>query len=151
MMFPQSRQAGTLVHLEDDSGKSIMTFAPSRAYQAVYISTPDIAKDSSYTLYSGGTSTGTATNGLYEDGEYSGGTKVVSFTAESLITWVNESGVTEAQSGFGGGGRGMGGGGGRGMGGGGGDRFKGGQTPPDGAAPDGAAPPDAPAATAAAQ
>lgn len=149
MMFPETQQAGTLVHLEDESGKTIVTYAPSKNYQAVYISTPDLAKDASYTIYSGGKSTGKATNGLYADGEYSGGTKVVSFTASSLITWVNESGVTEAQSGFGGGmggGRGghggFGGGSGRGMGG---QMPQDGSAPPDGTAPDGAAPPDAPA------
>ncbi|GLX69868.1 carbohydrate-binding domain-containing protein [Paenibacillus glycanilyticus] len=149
MMFPQTQEAGTLVHLEDESGKTLATFAPSKAYQAVYISTPEMAKDTSYTLYSGGKSTGMAVNGLYADGDYSGGTKVVSFTASSLITWVNESGVTEAQSGFGGGmggGRGghggMGGGGGRGMGDG---QMPDGAAPPDGEPPDGAAPPDAPA------
>ncbi|MGO4110481.1 carbohydrate-binding domain-containing protein [Paenibacillus sp. YAF4_2] len=141
MMFPQTQQAGTLVHLEDESGKSIATFAPTKSYQAVYISTADMAKGASYTLYSGGQSTGTATNGLYADGEYSGGTKVVSFTAESLITWVNESGVTEAQSGFGGG---MGGGrGGHGMGGGGGRGMDGTMPQDGGTPPDGAAPPDA--------
>ncbi|NIK71320.1 carbohydrate-binding domain-containing protein [Paenibacillus sp. BK720] len=144
MMFPQTEQAGTLVHLEDESGKAIMTYAPSKNYQAVYISTPDLAKDASYAIYSGGKSTGTATNGLYNGGEYSGGTKVVSFTASSLITWVNESGVTEAQSGFGGG---MGGGrGGHGGMGGGGRGMGGGKMPQDGAAP-----PDAPADTTTAQ
>lgn len=141
MMFPQTQQAGTLVHLEDESGKEILSFAPAKSFQAVFISTPDMAKGTSYVLYSGGKSTGTVTNGIYAGGEYSGGTKVVSFTAESLITWVNESGVTEAQKGFGGGGRG-GMGGGRGMGGEGGRGFGGG-TPPEGAAPpDGAAPPE---------
>ncbi|WP_127494919.1 carbohydrate-binding domain-containing protein [Paenibacillus glycanilyticus] len=155
MMFPETQQAGTLVHLEDESGKAIATYAPTKNYQAVYISTPDLAKDASYTIYSGGKSTGTPTNGLYADGEYSGGTKVVSFTASSLITWVNESGVTEAQSGFGGGmggGRGghggMGGGGGRGMGG---QMPQDGAAPPDGTAPGGTAPQNAPAATTTAQ
>ncbi|WP_336775004.1 carbohydrate-binding domain-containing protein [Paenibacillus sp. MMO-58] len=154
MMFPETQQAGTLVHMEDESGKTIVTYAPSKNYQAVYISTPDLAKDASYTIYSGGKSTGTATNGLYTDGDYSGGTKVVSFTASSLITWVNESGVREAQSGFGGGmgggrgGRGGFGGGGRGMGG---QMPQDGAAPPDGTAPDDAASSDAPAATTTAQ
>ncbi|MBD3917457.1 carbohydrate-binding domain-containing protein [Paenibacillus sp. PR3] len=113
MTYPQTQQAGTLIHLEDDAGNAIATFAPSKNYQAVYISSPDMKKDTAYTLYSGGTSNGAETDGLYDGGVYSGGTKVVSFTASSTITWVNESGVTEASSGFGGGF----GGGGRGRGG----------------------------------
>lgn len=102
MTYPATQSAGTLIHLEDSEGNTIATFAPDKEYSSVYISSPDLAKDSSYTLYSGGTSTGTETNGLYTDGEYSGGTKVVEFTISDVVTWLNESGVTEAQSGMGG-------------------------------------------------
>jgi hypothetical protein len=142
MTFTAAQQAGTLVHLEDSDGNAIMTFAPSKSYQAIFISSPDLKQNSSYTIYSGGTSTGTETNGLYEGGTYEGGTKVVSFENATIVTWVNESGVTEAQSGMGGpGGRGGGGfGGGFGGGGqrgeGGGDRM-----PPDGEMPQGGEPP----------
>ncbi len=109
MTYPATQSAGTLIHLEDSEGNTIATFAPEKEYSSVYISSPDLEKDSSYTLYSGGTSTGTETNGLYTDGKYSGGTKVVEFTISDVVTWLNESGVTEAQSGMGGmGGRGGG-------------------------------------------
>lgn len=111
MTYPATQSAGTLIHLADSEGNTIATFAPEKEYSSVYISSPDLEKDSSYTLYSGGKSTGTETNGLYTDGEYSGGTKVVEFTISDVVTWLNESGVTEAQSGMGGmGGRGGGGG-----------------------------------------
>lgn len=108
MTYPATQSAGTLLHLEDSEGNTIATFAPDKEYSSVYISSPDLAKDSSYTLYSGGTSTGKETNGLYTDGEYSGGTKVVEFTISDVVTWLNESGVTEAQSGMGGRGGGAG-------------------------------------------
>lgn len=130
MTFPETQSAGTIVHLEDSEGNTIATFAPEKEYQSVYISSPDLAKDSSFTLYSGGTSTGTETNGLYTDGKYSDGTKVVEFTISDVVTWLDESGVTEAQSGMGG----MGGPGGGGM------RGDGG-TPPDGTRPDRGTPP----------
>jgi hypothetical protein len=77
-------------------------------------------------LYSGGTSTGKEA-GLYSDGDYTGGTKVVKFTISDSVTWLNESGVTTGSSG------GPGGGGMRG----GGQRPDRGQTPPTGEAPDG--------------
>ncbi|WP_025678899.1 carbohydrate-binding domain-containing protein [Paenibacillus massiliensis] len=108
MTFTEQQQAGTLVHLEDNSGNSILTFAPAKNYQSIVISSPELKTDGSYVLYSGGTSTGTARDGLYSGGTYSGGTKVVAFTASGNVTWVNESGVTEARSGMGGPG-GMGG------------------------------------------
>lgn len=108
MTYPETQEAGTLIHLEDSDGKTIATFEPEKEYSSVFISSPDLAKDSSYTLYSGGSSTGTQTNGLYTEGEYSAGTKVVEFTISDVATWLNESGVTEAQEGMGGhGGGGM--------------------------------------------
>lgn len=103
MTYPQTQAAGTIVNLQDSNGKTIVTFAPAKEYQTVVISSPEIKKDGSYTLYSGGSSTGTLNNGLYTGGSYANGTKVVSFTASSSVTWLNESGVTTAQSGMGGG------------------------------------------------
>ncbi|MGO4544143.1 carbohydrate-binding domain-containing protein [Paenibacillus sp. 2TAB23] len=112
MTFPQALEPGTMVRLEDSEGNAIATFAPLKTFQSIMISSPDLNQGSTYTIYSGGSSTGTEMNGLYEGGEYTGGSKVVSFEITSAVTWVNESGVTTAQSGMGmGGGRGdMGGG-----------------------------------------
>lgn len=107
MTFPQTQQAGTLVHLEDSEGNTVLTFAPSKNYQSLVFSSADLKDGGSYTLYSGGTSTGSEANGLYTDGEYSGGTKVVSFEVSSSVTWLNESGVTTGKTNHGpGGGRG---------------------------------------------
>lgn len=113
MTFSETQQAGTLVHLEDSEGNTILTFAPSKDYQSVVISSPDLKEGGSYTLYSGGTSTGSETNGLYTDGDYTGGTKVVAFETSSSVTWLNESGVTTANTNQGPGGGGGGGGKGR--------------------------------------
>lgn len=108
MSYPEVQKAGTLLHLEDRDGNSIVTFAPDKDYQTVVISSPKLTKDGTYNLYSGGSVTGKATTGLYTDGEYQGGTKMVEFTISDTVTWLNESGVTEAQTGMGGHG-GMGG------------------------------------------
>jgi hypothetical protein len=104
MTFPQTQKAGTIVNLQDSKGNSIATFAPAKDYQTVVISSPELKKGESYTIYSGGSSTGTVTDGLYKDGKYTNGTKVVSFTTSNSVTWVNESGVTTAKSGMPGGG-----------------------------------------------
>ncbi|WP_138751349.1 carbohydrate-binding domain-containing protein [Paenibacillus sinopodophylli] len=110
MTFPSTMEAGTMVRLEDSEGNEIATVAPTKTFQSIMISSPDLKQGSTYTIYSGGSSTGTETNGLYKGGEYTGGTKIVSFEITSVATWVNESGITTAQSGMGMGG-GMGGGG----------------------------------------
>ncbi|MDQ0723661.1 hypothetical protein QF049_004922 [Paenibacillus sp. W4I10] len=102
MTFPATQKAGTLVHVQDSKGNNILTFAPAKDYQTVVVSSPNLAKDGSYVIYSGGTSTGKAVDGLYTDGTYSGGTQVVAFQSTSNVTWVNESGVTTANSGMGG-------------------------------------------------
>ncbi|MNP18227.1 hypothetical protein D3C76_1106990 [compost metagenome] len=113
MTFPETQQAGTLVHLEDNAGNEILTFAPTKNYQSIVISSPDLKKGS-YVLYTGGSSAGSATDGMYTDGQYTGGTKVVSFEiTDSITTWLNESGVTTGNAEFGPGGGGRGG---RGMG-----------------------------------
>ncbi|WP_338589281.1 carbohydrate-binding domain-containing protein [Paenibacillus sp. Y5S-9] len=124
MTFPATQKAGTLVHVQDSEGNNILTFAPAKDYQTVVVSSPDLAKDGSYVIYSGGTSTGKAVDGLYTDGTYSGGTQVVTFQSTSNVTWVNESGVTTANSGMGG----PGGGGGQGGFGGGRNRSQSGTT-----------------------
>lgn len=98
MTYPQMQAAGTMVNLQDSSGKSIATFAPAKEYGSVVISSPELKKDGSYTLYSGGNSTGTSTDGLYNGENYEGGTKVVSFTISNSVTWLDESGVTTAKS-----------------------------------------------------
>ena len=98
MTFPETQAAGTIVHLQDSEGNSIATFAPAKDYQAILISSPDLSVDSSYTFSSGGTSAEEQTNGLYADGGYEGGTKILDFTITEQITWLDESGVTEAGS-----------------------------------------------------
>lgn len=109
MSFSQVQQAGTLVSLKDGNGKTVAVFAPEKPYQSVVISSPELKKDASYTLYSGGTSTGTVTDGLYKDGVYEGGTEIVSFTIANSVTYLSEAGVTTGrQQGNPGGGRGPG-------------------------------------------
>ncbi|MCM3441856.1 carbohydrate-binding domain-containing protein [Metabacillus halosaccharovorans] len=96
MTYPEIQSAGTMIHLEDSDGKNIVSFTPAKDYQSVFISSPELTKDASYTLYSGGTSTGEEADGLYTDGNVEGGTKVIDFAISETVTWLNESGVTEA-------------------------------------------------------
>ncbi|GKV66200.1 hypothetical protein NCCP2331_23530 [Sporosarcina sp. NCCP-2331] len=99
MSYPKTQTAGTLIHLEDSEGQNIVTFAPEKDYQSIVISSADLAKDGSYTLSSGGTSSSKESDGLYEDGVYSGGEKTTEFLISDSVTWLNESGITTAKSG----------------------------------------------------
>ncbi|RKN75868.1 carbohydrate-binding domain-containing protein [Paenibacillus ginsengarvi] len=112
MTFPSSLAAGTLVTLTDSSGTALATFAPAKTFRSVVVSSPELKAGETYTISTGGKSTGTAKNGLYEGGSTSGSTKLVTFTLGDKVTYVNQSGVTTVNSGGGpgGGGRGPGGG-----------------------------------------
>lgn len=87
--YSSTKSSGTLFHIEKSDGTEIVTFKPSKNYQSVAFSSPDLITGSSYKLYSGGSSTGTSENGLYEGGTYSGGTQVSSFTISSTVTRIN--------------------------------------------------------------
>lgn len=105
MQYSAAQQAGSLISLQDSSGKTIATFAPNKEYQTVVISSPDLIKDTKYTFYSGGSSTGSEADGLYTGGEYQEGANSVSMTISNIVTYLDESGVTSGKTSNPGGGR----------------------------------------------
>jgi hypothetical protein len=78
--------AGTMVHIETAVGEDVLTFLPTKEYQSVLISSPELQNGESYVVYTGGSSTGTPVDGLITDGDYSPGTQAASFTITSIIT-----------------------------------------------------------------
>jgi hypothetical protein len=87
--FSSTLYANTLFNLQTSGGASIVTFVPAKNYRSVVISSPDLAKGSSYKVYYGGSSSGTAADGLYEGGVYTPGTLFSSqFTISSTVTVV---------------------------------------------------------------
>jgi hypothetical protein len=84
-----AQTAGSLVHLQASDGTALATFKPSKKYQSVAFSSPDLKTGTTYSLYLGGSSTGTATDGLYSGGSYTVGTLSKSFTISSVSTKVN--------------------------------------------------------------
>jgi hypothetical protein len=103
--FDTQQAAGTLVHIESADGTEVLTFTPTKTYQSVVLSSPELANGTTYAVYTGGSSSGTSTDGLYSGGAYSAGTQTASFTISSVITSVG------AVGGGGPGGGGPGGGG----------------------------------------
>ncbi|WP_343101611.1 carbohydrate-binding domain-containing protein [Romboutsia sp. MSSM.1001216sp_RTP31141st1_G3_RTP31141_220114] len=87
-----SQQANTIIHIEDEKGNEVITFAPSKQYQSVIVSSPELKTGSTYTVSYGGTSTGEAKDGLYTGGKYSGGTKSTSFTVSESVTNLGSAG-----------------------------------------------------------
>ena len=117
--FNNTLSAGSLVHIENSAGETILTFAPGKTYQSLVFSSPVLVANETYTIYQGGEAIGTVTDGVYTDGTYSNGTSYTSLTLTSIVT--QEGGGMGGPGGMGnpgGGPGGMGGPGGRGGGGG---------------------------------
>ena len=90
--FGATLAAGQLIHIESADGDELVTVAPKKAVQSAVISLPDLTGGEGYTIYTGGTSTGTVTDGLYTNGSYAPGTEWASFTVESTVTSVRAGG-----------------------------------------------------------
>ena len=86
-----SQQAKSIIHIEDNEGNNILTYSPSKNYQSVIVSSPDLEENVSYSVYTGGSSTGDKTDGLYSSGSYTDGTKLDDFTISSIITKIGDA------------------------------------------------------------
>lgn len=113
MTYTETQKAGTVVQLKDSKGNTVGTVTPKKDYQSIVISSPELVKGETYTLYSGGTSTASESASGYTDGENKGGTKVVEFTIANSVTWLTNTGVTTAKTSMQGGQGNPGGGGGQ--------------------------------------
>lgn len=87
-----AQPAGTLFHIQNSTGEDILTFAPAKTYQSVAFSSSKLVTGETYTISLGGSSTGTATDGLYQGGSYNSGTQFESFTISSVVTQVGTGG-----------------------------------------------------------
>lgn len=82
-----SKAAGTIINIRNSAGQDIMTFAPSKTYQSIAFSSPDLVSGT-YEVYLGGSSTGSLVDSLYSGGQYSPGSRYTSFTASGIVTTV---------------------------------------------------------------
>ncbi|MDD3077970.1 MAG: hypothetical protein PHH37_02550 [Paludibacter sp.] len=78
--------ANTLYNIQDTSGNSLVTFSGVRSCTSIIFSSESLKKGSSYSIYTGGSSTRTLNRGIYTGGESSGGTLKNTFTISSSVT-----------------------------------------------------------------
>ncbi len=83
-------QAGTVITLADSSGNVIFSFTPTVTSNSLLLSAPGVANASSYSIYTGGTSTGT--DGFTLGGTLNG-TKAATVTASSGGTYSTNGGA----------------------------------------------------------
>ncbi|MCW4002951.1 MAG: carbohydrate-binding domain-containing protein [Candidatus Bathyarchaeota archaeon] len=85
--FSSSKSGGTLLHLRTSGGAEIFTFKPVKMYKCFVFSSPDLKQGTTYEVYTGGSTTGTAVDGLYSGGTYTPGTKANPvFTITNVVT-----------------------------------------------------------------
>jgi hypothetical protein len=89
--FDTAIPANTLLNLQTSGSGEIITFKPTKTCQSIAISSPDLSTGS-YSIYTGGSSTGTLTDGLYENGTYSPGSLDTTFNISSIVTTVGNGG-----------------------------------------------------------
>jgi hypothetical protein len=80
LRYSSPQAAGTMVHIESEDGEDVLTFVPTKVYQSVVLCSSQLTKGATYIVYSGGSSTGTVTDGLYTGGTYVPGTELGSVT-----------------------------------------------------------------------
>ncbi len=102
VFLDQTQPAGTLFSIQNEAGETILTFSPTKDYQSVVFSSPDLVDGKTYTVYTGGSATGASADGFYQDGTYTPGAQAASFTLSGGLATV---GTGARMGGPGGGGR----------------------------------------------
>lgn len=82
----QALSATTLFHIQNAAGEDVLTFQPMRSYASIVFSSAALQNGLSYSIYTGGSCTGTPVDGLYSGGTYSGGTLRKTFTVTGKVT-----------------------------------------------------------------
>jgi len=73
--------SGTVVQLVASDGTVVASYQSEKSFSSVVFSSPDIVAGEEYTVYVGGSVTGTGVGGYYEGGSTDGGTAATTTTA----------------------------------------------------------------------
>jgi hypothetical protein len=84
--FSEIQAAGTVLHVEGPDGEDILTMAPAKDFQSIVLSSDQFQEGETYTVYLGGSATGTITDTVYSGGTYTPGTENTSVTLSGVVT-----------------------------------------------------------------
>lgn len=98
MNYSEFQEANTAVYITDENGEKVMAIAPEKQFQSILVSTPNLKLNQTYSFHSGGVLTGDHENGMYQNASYEGNTFSVEFPLSTVMTYLNEDGVTEGNS-----------------------------------------------------
>ena len=86
-----NESANSILYIEDNNGNEVLAFAPSKTYQSIIISDPNIKTGKNYNIYTGGSYSEESKDGLYSNGIYTKGTHLTSVTISNVITQIGNS------------------------------------------------------------
>ena len=89
--FTESINESELISIFDSNDNEIFTYSSSKKYQNIVISTPDLKKGETYTIYEGGSTNSIENNDLYETGLYTGGSKYEEFTIGNTVNSIGNT------------------------------------------------------------
>jgi hypothetical protein len=91
--FESALEAGTLIHIKDESGEEVLTFAPTKQFQSIVLCSSQVQEGSTYKVYVGGDSTGIAADGIYSGGVYTPGSEYATLTVSGAVTVYGQTGM----------------------------------------------------------
>jgi len=91
ILLASAQPAGTLVHIETVDSNDVLTFRPSKTYQSLVFSSPLLAQETDYVVFTGGSAAGTESDGVYPAGSYTPGTKIAEFSLADIVTTVGSA------------------------------------------------------------
>lgn len=83
--FDAMQPEGTLLHIETDRGEGVITFMPTKAYQSVLLSSPDLRQGQTYVIYTGGAADGSGQDGLYTEAAYTPGAEAARIELSDVV------------------------------------------------------------------
>jgi hypothetical protein len=97
LVYGSSTTAVELIHIESATNKEVLSLQLPKTYSqriTLLFSSPSLAANTSYTIYTGGKlSGGTDFHGLRTGATYTGGTQVGTFTTNTMVSSLGNSGM----------------------------------------------------------
>lgn len=94
-------ESGTVIHIEDESGADIVTFAPCVDFSFFTVTSPEFAKEGKYYYNIGGSAEGDSLDGLYTSPNYTPDDEMTEFVITDTVTYIGEGGASGFMNGFG--------------------------------------------------
>lgn len=91
--FTSMLRSGTAIHIQDSAGENLLTFVPTKSFQSVAFSSPQLVSGETYQIYLGGSVAGNSLGGLYLDGISDPGELYAEIEISGVVTILGGGGM----------------------------------------------------------